>query len=126
MGGGFAEVCAVGEVGQAGGVVGQAVGDQVDDLAFLLQAASDADQLGAHDGFAVAIEGFWPDDDIGDTGLVLQGGEDDAAGGAGALAHQHQPSHRDPGAVAGGGQIAGAGVAAAFKFGAEEAERVGL
>ena len=44
---------------------------------------------------AQALERLRPDDDIGDARLVLERHEDDALGGAGALAHQHQARDGD-------------------------------
>ena len=73
--------------------IDQAVGDDMDDQAFALEPAMDADQSGRQHDAPIAFEDSRPDDDIGHARLVLQRGEDNAAGRAGALAHQHHPRH---------------------------------
>ena len=67
-----------------------------------LDAAPDPDEPGAHHHPAVLLQHLRPDDDIGDAGLVLDGHEDDALGGARALAHQHHAARRHEPAVAHG------------------------
>ena len=44
---------------------------------------------------AKALEDFWPDDDVGDAGLVLERGEDHARRGARALADEHEAGDGD-------------------------------
>src|SRR4051794_28786015 len=62
----------------------------MDHLAGPLQAAADGEEAGAHDSAAMGLEAVAPDDDIGDAGFILEGQEDDALGGAGALPDQHE------------------------------------
>jgi len=65
------------------------VGDAVRRVAFVLHPPGDADHARGHDGGAVSLEAFRPDDEVGDGVLVLDGHEYDAARRARALAHQH-------------------------------------
>ena len=44
---------------------------------------------------AKTLENFWPDDDVGDAGLVLERGEDHARRGARALADEHEAGDGD-------------------------------
>ena len=61
----------------------------------LLQAAFDDEQRAPQDGAAVLLEGLRVDDDVCDARLVLQAEEDEALGGAGALADDAQPARAD-------------------------------
>src|SRR5690606_4046415 len=74
--------------------VGRAVDDlarhHVDDAPGALPAAAHHHEPAADDGAPEALHERRPDHDVGDAELVLQGHEDDAAGAAGALAHQDQ------------------------------------
>ena len=74
----------------------------------------------------MAFETARPDDHIGDAGLVLQRGEDDARGRAGTLAHQHQPGQGDPAAIAHIRQGRARHMPALGQLATKEAERMGL
>ncbi len=67
----------------------------MDHLPLALQPAGNAHHPGGQDLAAEGLELRRPDDDVGGAGLVLQGDEDDALGGARPLAHQHQAGDRD-------------------------------
>ena len=71
------------------------VGDDVDDLAFALHDAPDADHRRRHDDPPLRLEAALPDDDVGDAGLVLDGEEGDVAR-AGPLADEDDPGDLDP------------------------------
>ena len=60
----------------------------------------DGDEPRAEHDRAERLEHALPHDRVGDAGLVFERHEDHALGGAGPLAHQHQP--RDGDALAGG------------------------
>ena len=79
--------------------VGQALGDDVDDDALALEPARRRHQAGGEYRAVEALEDAGPDDDVGGTGLVLEGGEDDPARAARPLAHEDQARDRDPRAV---------------------------
>src|SRR5260370_4695468 len=74
----------------------EAVALDADDAVVLLQAAFDHEQRAGQDGAAVLLEGVGVDDDVGDAGLVLEGEEDEAFGGPGALADDAAPAAADP------------------------------
>src|ERR1051325_11210944 len=61
-----------------------------------------------HQQEPVAVEEIGSDDRIGDTGLVLETEEDEAAGGAGTLAANHAAGGADTAAVGQALQVAGA------------------
>src|SRR5207248_3895098 len=88
-------------------------------------------QRGAERGAAEAFEHRRPDDQVGDTGLVLDGDEDDAVGATRALADQDEPGDREA-AAAGlmlswqGGEVAGTDEAFLRELGTQEGERVAL
>src|SRR5690348_8330675 len=67
------------------------LGDDMNDAALALHRTGYCRQPGAEHDRPEALEDFWPDDDIGNIGLVLERHEDDAAGRAGPLANKHQP-----------------------------------
>ena len=95
------------QIAQHMGAVLHLVGDHVNDQALALQLAAGPQQARAHDDRPERLKHFRPDDDVGDAGFILQGGEDDALGAARALAHQYQAGDAD-GAVR--RQIAEAGI----------------
>ncbi|GBF26183.1 hypothetical protein MnTg02_01220 [bacterium MnTg02] len=64
-----------------------------------LDAPFDKDQPCTHHHPAIGFKHFRPDHRIYDAGFVLNGEEDDALCGAGALAHQNDAGSRDPRAV---------------------------
>ncbi len=67
-------------------MIDQPLGQQVHDLSFALQYAEDAEEAGGEEFAALAFGEVGVDDDVGEAGFVLERQEDDAAGGAGALA----------------------------------------
>ena len=81
------------QASKEGSEVEQFLRRHVDDDALALDAAVDAEQAGAQARLAEALEDVGPDDQVGDAGFVLDGDEDDALGGTGALAGDHQPRH---------------------------------
>ncbi len=96
----------------------------MDDAGFVLQLAGRDDEAGADDDRAQTLEGLRPDDEIGDSRLVLQRHEDHPLRRARPLAHQHQPGDGD--AVAGlqRRQRLGAPDAARVEAGAHEGDRM--
>src|SRR5690606_28644140 len=74
---------------------------RLDALALARSRAAHDEQRSAEERGALALEEPGPDHEIGDAGLVLEGQEDHAIGGARTLTHQHQPGHREALAVAG-------------------------
>lgn len=89
------------EAGQQAGEIVQAMGDEVDDLALALDAAMDREHAGAEDHPSLLLEHVRPDDDIGAAGLVLDGDEQDALGGARHLPHQHETGGPEPASIPG-------------------------
>ena len=81
------------------GEIIDAPGDEMRDDAFALELAVNVQQPSCNDGAAEAFVDFRPDDDIGDAGFVLDGQENDARGGAGALAGDDEARHPDHPAV---------------------------
>src|SRR3546814_15749674 len=100
----------------------QTIGDDVDDLAFLLERPLHADHWRRHDGPPMPIEDALPEDRVGDASLVLQGDEGYVAL-ARLLADEHDPRHLDLGAVLEPGKIGRSGDAAAVER--SEERRVG-
>ena len=98
----------------------------MDDAGLVLQLAGRGDEARADDDRAQALERLRPDDEIGDARLVLQRHEDHALGGAGALAHQHQPGDGDALAALDAGERVGALDAARVEARAHEGDRMGL
>ena len=68
----------------------EAFGDDMNDKAGALQPAPDGDEFARHYHAPVGGEDFGPHDDIDDAGLIFEGDEDDAIGGAGHLAHEDE------------------------------------
>ena len=84
-------------------------GDDVDDVAVLvaLDDSVDGHQPRPHHDLALLFEHVGPDDEVGDSGLVLNGDEDDPLGASRPLADQDQPGDRQALAVADGVQPVG-------------------
>lgn len=100
----------------------------MDDFALAFDAAGGEEDGGEPAGAAEAFEGFGPDDEIGDAGLVFEGDEDDAAGGAGALADEDDAGDGDPAscwAAFGVAEFLGAEGAALVETVADEGDGVG-
>lgn len=93
-------------------VVDQAPGDEVDDFAFALDDAEDAEQAGAEEFLALAFGEAGMDNDVGNSGFVFQRQKDDAVGAAGALAVGDEAGAAGGGVVARLAQRGGGGVAA--------------
>ncbi|MEZ6029317.1 MAG: hypothetical protein R3C46_06155 [Hyphomonadaceae bacterium] len=66
---------------QARGQITEKQRDQVDDVAFTLDAAIDPQHAAAENGAAVLLEDFRPDDWVSDACFVLKRDEQDAFGG---------------------------------------------
>src|ERR1017187_4768081 len=75
--------------------------DEMDDLALALDAAVDRQHPGRKDYAALPFIEFWPDHEIGDAGLVLDGDEDDAFRRARHLPHEHETGGPEPASIAG-------------------------
>src|SRR5690625_1975430 len=67
---------------EPGAEVAGVFADQVNDLALALHLAAHAEQRSAEERGALALKEPGPDHEIGDAGLVLEGQEDHAIGGA--------------------------------------------
>jgi hypothetical protein len=78
------------------GQIGEVLGDDVGQDALPLQLAGDPQEPAFEEHAAEPFEHARPDDDVGDTGLVFEGGEDDAAGRTRLLAHDDQAGDHDP------------------------------
>src|SRR5262249_32998206 len=102
------------------------LGDDMNDVLMPLDAAVHDDETRAHHHFAHPLEHLRPDHRIGDAGLVLDGHEHHACGGARPLAHQHHASDAHPCAVACSFEIGAREDAFADDVRAEEAHRVGF
>ena len=76
------------------------MGDEMDDLALALDAAVGRQHAGRKDHPALPFIEFWPDHEIGDAGLVLDGDEDDAFRRAWHLPHEHEACGLEPAPVA--------------------------
>ena len=74
------------------GVVLEPPGQQVPHTLDVLPGADDREQWGVQQFAPLARRELRPDDDVDQTGLVLDGHEDHALRGLGALAHGHQPA----------------------------------
>lgn len=81
--------------------VGQLVRYEVNHLTFPLHAAVDGHHACAEDHAALPFVQRCPDHQVRDAGLVLDGDEHDALGGARLLAYQHQTGDREPSAIPG-------------------------
>jgi hypothetical protein len=91
--------------GKLGRQIGQMVGDEMDNLAFALDAALHADHAGRQDNEALAFVERRSDHQVGDAGFVLDGDKHDALGGSRLLSHKHQAGGGQPFAVAGSHRI---------------------
>jgi hypothetical protein len=79
---------ALADAAQHGGQVRQVFGDDVDDIAFLLQLAAAGDHAGGQHEAALFFEYRGPEDQVGVAGFVLDGDEQHAPGAPGTLADQ--------------------------------------
>jgi hypothetical protein len=128
MGGAVAPAMVMREVAVADGAeevcqILQPIGDDVDDIAFLLERALHSDHRRRHDDPPMGVEDALPEDGVGDAGLVLQGDEGHIAL-ARLLADEHDPRHLDLDAILEPGEVARPGDAAAVELGPEEAQRM--
>ena len=92
----------------------------MDDAGFLLQLPAHGDITRTHDDGTKALERLWPDDDVGDRGLVFDGHEDDAVGRARLLANGDEPGNADPRRGRQQAQLLVADDAASSEIGAQE------
>ena len=99
-------------------------GDDMDDAGFLLHAPGHRDIARAEHDRPEALEGFRPDDDIGERGLVLDRQKDDAVGRARPLAHGDEAGDANPLAGCGLAQHFVADDAATGKILPQEARRM--
>src|SRR5208283_166819 len=75
--------------------------DEMDDLPLALDTAVDRHHTCRKDHPALPFIEFWPNHEIGDAGLVLDGDEHDALRRARHLPHEHQAGGLEPASVAG-------------------------
>ena len=66
----------------------------------IVDPAVDRHQGGSKHDATALLEQFWPDDDIGWPGLVLDGDEHHALGGTGLLAHEDDAGDFDAATIA--------------------------
>jgi hypothetical protein len=99
-------------------------GDDMDDAGFLLHASGRRNIAGAEHDRSEALEGFRPDDDIGERGLVLDREKNDAVGRAWPLAHGDEAGHGNPFAGRAAAQRVVGNDAAAGEIVAQEACRM--
>src|SRR5271170_233779 len=76
------------------------MGNKMHNVAFALNASIDPDHAGREDDPPLRLKDPWPDDEIGNAALVLDGDEHDAFGGPRHLPHQYKSSGLQPSAVA--------------------------
>src|SRR5688572_11566682 len=117
---------AVGEVELADGAeqdgfILDPVGDDVDDVAFLLHLAGDADHRRGQHGSAIFLVEALPDDNVGDATLVLEGDEGDVAL-AGTLTDQDDAREAHLAAVLDPLERRARNGAAAVELGSDEAQ----
>ena len=89
----------IGESGEAPRKIEQVIGDDVDHDPFALHPAGDAQKPAFEERATEALEHAGPDDDVGESGFVLEGHEDDAARGrqaAQALSRPLRDRRRQP------------------------------
>src|ERR1700760_2544295 len=72
-----------------------AFSDDMDDALLALQLAGHSDKTGAEHDRAQTFENLRPYNDVGDSGLILQRHEDDAARGTRSLTHEHEAGDHD-------------------------------
>src|SRR5439155_6447352 len=72
-----------------------------------LQAPLDDEERAGEDWAAILLERRGIDDDVADAGLVLEGEEDEALGGAGTLADDAEAGSAHAAAAAEGGKLSG-------------------
>jgi hypothetical protein len=105
--------------GQFGREVGELVRNEMHNLAFSLNAATHGKHACGEDNTA-PFEQFWPYDEVGDAGLVFDGDEHDALGGAMSLPDEDDTGRLEPFAVAGVHGLATSDNAASSEIGAKK------
>ena len=75
------------------------MGDDMDDLAFALNTATDPQHACGKDCAALLLIDGWPNDEIGDAGFVLDRDEHDSLGGARPLSQEDKAGDLDPAPV---------------------------
>ena len=100
--------------------------DHVRDVALVLQIAGDGEEAGRDDLRSRPFEHRGPDDDVGDSRLVLDGEKDRAAGRAGSLPHQNEARDGDAPAIADRRQFHAGEDASGREVAAHEGHRMGL
>ena len=68
----------------------------MNDAAFALKLASDAQKPPGNNCATVCFKHLGPDDHVADAGFILKRDKDHPLGGAGALPDKNQPRNRDP------------------------------
>lgn len=97
---------------------------EVDDFALAADLAVDAEQAGADDFAALALQELGADDDVGEAGFVFEGDEHGAFGGAGALAAGDDAGGADELAVGAVGDVLRGDEAHGGEAFAQQGERV--
>ena len=75
------------------------MGDNMDDVAFALDPATDPEHAGGKDDTALPLIDRRPDNEIGDAGFVLDRDEHDALGRARPLSQENKAGDLDPAPV---------------------------
>ena len=90
---------------RSGREIEEFAGDDVDHLAFPLEAAGHAKHASPQHDAAEPVENLRPDHEIGDAGFILDGDEDHPLGRARTLAHQNKARRLHPAAIGAGDGI---------------------
>src|SRR5450631_3393967 len=98
--------------------------NEMNDFALALDAAMDRHQASRKDHPALSFIEFWPDHEICDAGLVLDGDENDAFRRTRHLPHEHEASGFKPAAVAGLHSVGASDHALAAQVVTQEGDRV--
>ncbi len=79
--------------------IGDAVGDDMHDLAFTLKLAVNSDHARRQDDTSIFFEGLDPNDGIGNSSLIFKRHEDDPLRRARPLTNKHETSDLQPATV---------------------------
>jgi hypothetical protein len=89
-------------------MIGDAIADDMDDIAFLLQAATQRDHRRGHDLAPVNFETIRPEDAIGDAGLVFDRDEQHTLGRTRTLPDQKDARDLDVPTITDRGELSAA------------------
>jgi hypothetical protein len=76
------------------------MGNKMHDVALALNGSIDRQHAGRENDPPLRLKDPWPDDEIGNAALILNGDEHDALGGPRHLPHQYKSGTLQPSAVA--------------------------